>query len=665
MAPESDGEKDKSYTVGCSLRKLIPDITHLTAIQDGVTRTHRAVLFATELLNLHVRRLLDENSEADLQNLFDANWIVKALNTVTTSGSDRAQLDPALVTTRDTLMPKFDPPSRKGLAQVFGHEARNLKAVAENNVWMHFRRRISSYVNVAFTLPKEEYKALTKDERRARRLALMQVVDDLMSHPDTQLRSPEDKHAWIVSERDRLGINRAVGEWHDKPLLYHIKARPWRFVYCMRLMSTIHEQNGKRAMALYPMRRSMVPRHIRLDQTALRELLQLGVSEARKEAARKKYKEMRGASAESEEGSRKRKRNRQTSDALRAEKGQLFNQVVDLKTAGVSQPQRFEFSFTTDGVCARLLYARPVSTTSIKKKAKSTTMMPRRGMYCIDELKRMCRQKDSSKLHVIGIDPGMRELICAVDCDSFEDPKAHTERYTLRQRMRDRRSVDAATEIALTKPGGVGLAEQMLSEHNSRSSSTSGFQAYVHTRHERLEECLSYYGEMWHRRRRWKTYIKTQKSEERLYTRLKSMHSNEDDRQLVLAYGAWGAKDASSCIKKGTAPAIGKGLLNKLRKRFLCAITPEFGTSSMCIKCFSKAGRWTEKEEKWKKPVRGLRVCQNESCGCALNRDRSAAKLIGLNFKRLIAGQTMVCQMCDEEREFLRLNLEDHSATVD
>ena len=63
--------------------------------------------------------------------------------------------------------------------------------------------------------------------------------------------------------------------------------------------------------------------------------------------------------------------------------------------------------------------------------------------------------------------------------------------------------------------------------------------------------------------------------------------------------------------------------------------------------------------------MRGLRVCQNESCGCALNRDRSAAKLIGLNFKRLMAGKTMVRQMSVEEREFHRLNLEEHAATID
>lgn len=51
MPPTSDGD---IRTVGCSVAKLIPDAEHLKLIREAVTRVHKATIFATELLNLHI-----------------------------------------------------------------------------------------------------------------------------------------------------------------------------------------------------------------------------------------------------------------------------------------------------------------------------------------------------------------------------------------------------------------------------------------------------------------------------------------------------------------------------------------------------------------------------------------------------------------------------------
>ena len=55
MPPTSDGN---IRTVGCSVTRLIPDAKHLDLIRQAVNRVHEATIFATELLNLHIRRLL-------------------------------------------------------------------------------------------------------------------------------------------------------------------------------------------------------------------------------------------------------------------------------------------------------------------------------------------------------------------------------------------------------------------------------------------------------------------------------------------------------------------------------------------------------------------------------------------------------------------------------
>ena len=64
MPPFSDG--DEVRTVGCSLEKLIPDPTHLHKIRDAVAVTHKATILASELLNMHIRRLLDVDQHAPL-----------------------------------------------------------------------------------------------------------------------------------------------------------------------------------------------------------------------------------------------------------------------------------------------------------------------------------------------------------------------------------------------------------------------------------------------------------------------------------------------------------------------------------------------------------------------------------------------------------------------
>lgn len=117
-----------------------------------------------------------------------------------------------------------------------------------------------------------------------------------------------------------------------------------------------------------------------------------------------------------------------------------------------------------------------------------------------------------------------------------------------------------------------------------------------------------------YRRRHWKRDLKRQQSEARLYRRLESMHARDDPRMVVLAYSAWGATDAPSGVKKGNAPTIGVSMMRKLGKRFLVSPTPEHFTSKTCCKCLAPCGSWKEVETKMGHSIRGLRICQDETC---------------------------------------------------
>ena len=106
---------------------------------------------------------------------------------------------------------------------------------------------------------------------------------------------------------------------------------------------------------------------------------------------------------------------------------------------------------------------------------------------------------------------------------------------------------------------------------------------------------------------------------------------------------------------KGNPPTIGVGLMNKLAKRFVVALTPEQYTSKTCCKCLGKCGPFVELEKKKDKKIRGVRRCQNEDCKLIQNRDRTGASNIGTQFKLLFEENRTIHSMSEDECEFLRL----------
>lgn len=199
MPPESDGDNDKHTTTPCELSKFVPNATHLAKIQDAVKRVHDATFLAMELLNLHLRVRLQDPA-ADLSCFFEkkGNWLLRAFNVVTFDPRAKAALDADLVLTRDALMPPFDPPSRNGVQQCHLYACRNLAATARTNVWYHFPKRILAHVRRCFAIPKEEYDALSKTEKRERRLQLMQAASDICRKP-TDERQTTFVNGWTLS----------------------------------------------------------------------------------------------------------------------------------------------------------------------------------------------------------------------------------------------------------------------------------------------------------------------------------------------------------------------------------------------------------------------------------------------------------------------------------
>ena len=658
MPPSSDGVR----TVGCALSRLIPDVAHLGTIQGAVLSVHRATILATELLNMHLRRCLKGEADTDLASFFDGSWILNAYNEVST-GKRTVKVVPSLRETRDKYMPSFSPPDRTGIQQCLLYDARNLATVAATGVWMHFKARVLSHVKGKLEIGREDFNSLSSDQRRERKLLLLQLAADIVKGPTEKSQAPEEWKEWVEDERRQIGIDVAVGEWGGKPLLYHLKARPHRFLPSMYAMSKVREENGKSAFSLYPLRRSMVPKHARFDQKALRDLLRMGNSDHIKKLAKERSTKKRKASQLEEEDEMvlpplqkdgmgmqvddidtPKVGKRRTKEEMRGENEELFAKILDLRAAGVQRRHRFDFAFTTDGVCAR------VQMKAVEKKEASLNSLPKRGMWAIDELKRVSRLEE---MHIVGVDPGKRELVVCADMDS---PRGPTVRYTQKQRLREMRSRQYSDEGKREKPWDVKEAEEELAGFNSRSIDLSTFCSYCKKRREKMEECLSFCSRIEHRKRRWKASIKEQQSEERLFKRLKTLQT--DSRPLVLAYGSWGlVAGRANAACRGNPPCIGVGLMRKLSRRFLVSPTPEAYTSKTCCRCFGEAGPWKEMEEERGKRIRGLRRCTQRDCMLAMNRDKMGAINIGANFLRLMEDRPTIRTMTEEDLSFHRASL--------
>ena len=200
------------YTVKTSLCKAVTDPAHLEAIREAVARTHRCTYRATDLLNLYVRDRLENHGGTGLDAIFEENWLIQAYNAV--SFTDKKGR-PAMVSAPvqhvfDTHMnDTFESPARVGITTALKFECRNLAAVGATNVWMHFQKRVLAYTRTEHALDEAAYAALSRDERRARKLGLMQAAEDVSRPPAEPKRSPHPRPPHVGgSDAQRAGHRR-------------------------------------------------------------------------------------------------------------------------------------------------------------------------------------------------------------------------------------------------------------------------------------------------------------------------------------------------------------------------------------------------------------------------------------------------------------------------
>ena len=160
----------------------------------------------------HIERHYPQWADIHLKCFFNRNWIIKAFQEVTIDGRNVA-IDEQLHVTRLQHLQLDDVdllPSRTGLHQCMMYSATDIAAAASNNVWMHFRKRVDGHVKWVHRLPRSQWSALTKQQKKARLLQLTLITRDMCRMPHEAFRSEPLHHDWVASERARLGIDAAL-----------------------------------------------------------------------------------------------------------------------------------------------------------------------------------------------------------------------------------------------------------------------------------------------------------------------------------------------------------------------------------------------------------------------------------------------------------------------
>jgi hypothetical protein len=694
-----------SRTYSQSIHSFIPNENQQLLIQDAVRRMHQIKLLASEFFTMHVNRCLDEAlpippvTQTWVRSLFMRASCIDKRSMIKGDKVMDASVDATVAELEQTRT--YARPSRTGLTQLLSAEAILLVSNFNTNVATHYKKRVFKFVRWSF---KVDWR-LPYDEHLRRKLEMVQVTTDLCRHGEESLESPVEYHAWVEQYRIFFGLDILLA---SESLAFVLKKSPHLFLKSMRLMSRAFEGSGQKTLALVPLTTTLRPGFVGFDTRTIGEVLHVGKTQranekmraqtvkrdaerlagtyktraektklkaeqklAQEEAGKAAREALRVADAKltNKERVAVRKRRREEADVSKIErrakivakksddyhsKKEFYAGFAHIRVRA-ARGFVFSHSFRTDGVSVRLLFERPDVVLP-----KQLTSLPRRGLFAIDELKRLSKLS-VDEMQIIGVDPGMIDLINCVDPERILEkqpigsPPSNVV-YTAARRKHETCSVLYAKTMALEKRDypAVLEAEVAMSLCNKRSTDRTVLEGYFDARHAAMPALLDFYGAIEYRTRRWRSFQKEQRSVQSLIDRIESMRTKST---MVLAYGS-GVRAISKLKTRGISPCINMGLRRRLSKHFLVADTPEPYTSKTCSACHGPCGPFValetqrraamkanattdaEKKKADRHTIRGLRRCQNAECGVILHRDRNGASNICTTLRRLYDGKS-------------------------
>ena len=506
--------------------------------------------------------------------------------------------------------------------------AQNILTMYENNIKQNYIDCVFKFVNDHFDKRKninsikENNMYTQKQKKKIISMYcsyLRKIIDDILNVKDNEYKSDPELHFKIKMMKDFIVPKKDVFEKNS--IYYDLKCNSNDYFVCMLKMNKYFETFNDGLFTLFPIKKSTIPNHIKIDTTSLVHLL----IKHKKHINTNYYL--------------KEKRIKRCSDQI----WNLFFRT-ELKCF-YKKGYSFDHMINTDGISCSILLVR----TDLLGKIHKPKFNKKDEEY-IDELTLECYNRLKMK-KIVSIDPNKGDLIYCVDGTSKNRKQF---RYTQDQRRKETKSkkyrdIQLKLKEKIINEKTVIEWETELKEYNSKTTNHEKAKEHIKKKNEISEILYEFYLQEIFRKLRLNTYLNTLKSEQRMIKNFKNKFGSE--KEVCICIGDWEQKTQM----KYKEPTIGKGI-RKIFKRneYEIYLVYEFRTSCRCSKCEGECE--TFRKCKNPKPFRtgfltrhGLVKCT--TCKCLWNRDENSSNNIYKISKCAINGLERPKYLCRQKKE--------------
>ena len=595
--------------------KNIASNNYIKAISIFVFRSHEITMMGTEFIRAYTLYCFENNLNIPL---IDEAFIKTSYQIIC---SDKGKRGPKnkkpyykdLVKFYDKYFKNIftNKPDYINMSRILQYNAQNYERAINTNICVHFIDHISNYIHYRLqTLNKvidvDTLKEVTEEKRihgilkKNSRILTYQLLFN-----DINLKLPKNILSILNS------INNFNKE-NDSIIQCLIKT-PQKLIKLMFSLNKEIQDNTKehKTLQVIPLYHKFTPNYITIDTTILKDIFE---SRLKRTGNTKLNFTLE---------------NRSIDDIWKMH----FPKLYGKRNKKLRKNQKYTFTGTiqTDGVGLSIIregndiiqkrnsknITKKHGGGSRKRKIKFSFKKKSNEFVKVDQLNKKQLKELRNKvynprkpLNIIGGDPGKRNIITLVD----KNGKKLT--YTSRQRSFECGHINA--EVKRTKKlEGKSIINKKLafiSKCNLKSCNFRIFRLNICSREHVRDDLLTFYNDEFHRKLKWKCYIKQQISEEKLYNSIKRMFGED----ILIAYGDWSVNDQM----KGFKSTPGIGLKRKIFKRFDCIETNESYTSCRCHNCGRIAKRFMKRKVNDNNIlVTGLLRCTNDKCGNYWDRD--------------------------------------------
>ena len=564
--PDLNRKPPSHKTVKVSLKSILRDYNKYSPlINDIVIRCNSIVTETYQFIRLYC---LDKFRRNEPLPLLDEKFIlycIKATGTRDNRGKKaeykelKNELEDFYTSEFQPLLAHKEKHDLRNFSNLLSYLATQIHTGLHNNLKEHFITRLLRFINKTVSIYEE---GLSKDEVKKERKLLK---DALFANEPV----PNRYSKWSDEHKNHI----LPSSWNVS-LPYDVKVHPVKYLGHSFYMNSVLEAQGFKLFQPMSLRNSVIPHYITLDTACLINFFteEKGI----KGALLKKVKD---------------------------NQSQVWNRIFNLDKR-IFRQKNYNFNFTlqTDGVGVSLLFIH--KNYNGRKSCPCCSTDDTYPFNYIEDLHDSQLELLKGR-NMVGVDPGKYNLLY------MTDESGNKLRYTAFQRQTECMSKRNNRILLLEKQKNKIIEkETTLSDQNSKTVDYDKFKIYLKSKNQLNLELHSFYKKELYRKMKWRHYVYTQKSEDRLLNRIEDTFGHD----AVIAYGDW----SRTTQMKHFIPTKGIGLRKLIAKKFQTISINEFRTSKLCCKCHGELCHLHIKKNEHNKKVFRCLVCN----GCASSESK-------------------------------------------